>query len=77
MLLSVKPTAVVDPVAALKGRPDPLPTAETHFVNGHALKGPFPEGVRLAQFAMGCFWGVERLGDRRRLCRRLYAQPDL
>ncbi len=61
MLLSVKPTAVVDPVAALKGRPDPLPTAETHFVNGHALKGPFPEGVRLAQFAMGCFWGVERL----------------
>jgi peptide-methionine (S)-S-oxide reductase len=48
------------PETALKGRPDPIPTAETHFVNGRPLKGPYPEGLRLAQFAMGCFWGVER-----------------
>jgi peptide-methionine (S)-S-oxide reductase len=61
MLFSAKPSAVPDAASALKGRPDPLPTAETHFVNGHALKGPYPEGVRTAQFAMGCFWGVERL----------------
>jgi peptide-methionine (S)-S-oxide reductase len=61
MLFSAKPAAVPDPASALKGRPDPLPTAETHFVNGHALKGPYPAGVRLAEFAMGCFWGVERL----------------
>src|SRR3954469_25467735 len=61
MLFSAKPSAVPDPAAALKGRPEPLPTAERHFVNGHPLKGPYPEGVRLAQFAMGCFWGVERL----------------
>ncbi|WP_304186401.1 peptide-methionine (S)-S-oxide reductase MsrA [Phenylobacterium aquaticum] len=45
---------------ALKGRPMALPTADTHFINGHALKGPYPEGLALAQFAMGCFWGVER-----------------
>jgi peptide-methionine (S)-S-oxide reductase len=38
-----------------------MPTAATHFVNGHALKGPYPEGVELTQVAMGCFWGVERL----------------
>jgi peptide-methionine (S)-S-oxide reductase len=47
--------------AALPGRPSPIPTAETHFVNGHALKGPYPEGLETAVFGMGCFWGVERI----------------
>jgi peptide-methionine (S)-S-oxide reductase len=46
---------------ALPGRPQPIPTAERHFVNGHALKGAYPEGAQMAQFAMGCFWGVERI----------------
>jgi peptide-methionine (S)-S-oxide reductase len=45
---------------ALPGRERPIPTAERHFVNGHPLKGPYPEGLAKAQFAMGCFWGVER-----------------
>ena len=49
------------PATALPGRPNPLPTAERHFINGEAaLKGPFAEGLETAQFAMGCFWGVER-----------------
>ena len=46
---------------ALPGRALALPTATTHFVNGHALKGPYPEGMEVAEFAMGCFWGVERI----------------
>ncbi len=46
---------------ALPGRERPIPTAERHFVNGHALKGPYPGGLELAQFAMGCFWGAERM----------------
>jgi len=46
---------------ALPGRPEPLPTATTHFVNGHALKGPYPDGLETAIFGLGCFWGAERL----------------
>jgi peptide-methionine (S)-S-oxide reductase len=52
---------------ALPGRPTPIPTARAHFVNGHALKAPYPEGLETAMFGLGCFWGAERkfweLGD--------------
>lgn len=61
-MLSLKKTLEL-PTAdtALPGRPEPIPTAQTHFVNGHALKGPYPDGLETAIFAMGCFWGVERI----------------
>ncbi|MEM1040084.1 MAG: peptide-methionine (S)-S-oxide reductase MsrA [Pseudomonadota bacterium] len=45
---------------ALPGRPDALPTAETHFVNGRDIKA-LPEGMEEIYVGMGCFWGVERL----------------
>ncbi|HBF56150.1 MAG TPA: peptide-methionine (S)-S-oxide reductase, partial [Afipia sp.] len=45
---------------ALPGRATALPTAKTHFVNGHALKGPYPAGFETAIFGLGCFWGAER-----------------
>ncbi len=52
---------------ALPGRATALATAKSHFVNGHALKGPYPDGLAMAMFGLGCFWGAERkfweLGD--------------
>jgi peptide-methionine (S)-S-oxide reductase len=47
-------------VEALPGRARPLPVPERHFVNGNRLAPPFPDGLELALFGMGCFWGAER-----------------
>ena len=51
---------MVTPDRALPGRAEPLPTAETHFLSGLALKSEAPAGFHVALFGMGCFWGVER-----------------
>ena len=47
--------------AVLEGRSQPIPTAETHFVNGRSLAGPYSEGLETAIFGLGCFWGAERI----------------
>ncbi len=60
MFFASKPKTIPTAAEALNGRPDPIPTAATHFINGHALAGPYPEGLETAQFAMGCFWGEEK-----------------
>lgn len=51
---------MVDVTRALPGRDTAVRIPETHFVNGHALAGPYPEGLELAMFGEGCFWGAER-----------------
>ena len=51
---------MIAPHEALPGRPDPIPTAESHFVNGRPLKGPYPQGTERVFFGMGCYWGAER-----------------
>ncbi|WP_026353861.1 peptide-methionine (S)-S-oxide reductase MsrA [Woodsholea maritima] len=46
---------------ALPGRIALMPVAKTHFVNDNPMRGPFPDGLKVAVFGMGCFWGVERV----------------
>ena len=55
-----KPMKVPTATEALPGRSTPIPTASTHWVNGNALKPPFPAGMETAIFGLGCFWGAER-----------------
>ena len=45
---------------ALPGRDEAMPVPETHFVLGTRLQPPFPPGMQLALFGLGCFWGAER-----------------
>ena len=67
MLFMRKTTALPSAAEALAGRAQPIATAKSHFVNGHQLQPPYPQGLEQAVFGLGCFWGAERkfweLGD--------------
>ncbi len=47
------------PEDALKGRGAAMPVSPRHFVSGNRISPPFPDGMRLALFGLGCFWGAE------------------
>jgi len=46
---------------ALPGRSEVMPVPERHAVSGNRIVPPFPDGLELALFGMGCFWGAERI----------------
>ena len=50
-----------DPDKALPGRAEAVEVPERHYVNGAKLTPPYPDGSEIATFAMGCFWGDEKL----------------
>jgi peptide-methionine (S)-S-oxide reductase len=56
-----RPSTLPDPADALPGRDTAIPTAEHHAISGLPLRGPYPEGAEVADFALGCFWGEEKL----------------
>ncbi|MEM9046535.1 MAG: peptide-methionine (S)-S-oxide reductase MsrA [Pseudomonadota bacterium] len=67
-MFSFRKTSMVSADRALPGRELPIPTAENHFINGRPLAEPYPEGMEIAMFGMGCFWGIER---------RFWTQPGV
>ncbi|HVL89877.1 MAG TPA: peptide-methionine (S)-S-oxide reductase MsrA [Actinomycetota bacterium] len=54
-------TTMIEPERALPGRATALSVPERHHALGTPLQGPWPDGSELAMFAMGCFWGAERI----------------
>ncbi|MFO7593316.1 MAG: peptide-methionine (S)-S-oxide reductase MsrA [Pseudomonadota bacterium] len=60
MFFAQKKTQMPSPEESLPGRDEATPVPEHHYVNGHRMAPPFPEGMQMAMFGMGCFWGAER-----------------
>jgi peptide-methionine (S)-S-oxide reductase len=60
MLFDSKPVKLPTAADALPGRAERMEVPERHHVKGTRLTPPFPEGLQLAMFGMGCFWGAER-----------------
>ena len=61
MFLRGKSMELVTPERALPGRPIAMPVISRHTVLGTPLTGPWPDGLEVAVFGMGCFWGAEKM----------------
>ena len=46
--------------SALPGRPNKMRISDKHFVLGNKMEPPYPDGLKVAVFANGCFWGSEK-----------------
>jgi peptide-methionine (S)-S-oxide reductase len=60
MWFSSKPATIPTPTEALPGRSTPIVTPGIHTILDRPLAGPYPEGLEIAEFALGCFWGEEQ-----------------
>jgi len=58
---SRKSLGLPDIDTAIAGRACAVVTADTHYINGRPLNRDIPDGLQEIQFAMGCFWGAERI----------------
>jgi peptide-methionine (S)-S-oxide reductase len=62
MFFSRPKTELVTPDRALHGRAAyEFAIPATHFVTGHPIQPPFPEGLESIVFGLGCFWGAEEM----------------
>ncbi len=60
MLQRKKMTEMPRPDQALPGRRERIPVPAQHHVLNNPLAPPFPPGLEMAMFGLGCFWGAER-----------------
>jgi len=58
--LKKKKLEIPAPGEALPGRSTPMIVPEKHYILDTPLKPPFPVGLEVAMFGLGCFWGAER-----------------
>ena len=56
-----KTVTMTTPEEAPPGRAEKMKLATRHFVNGNRIQPPFPDGIAMAMFGLGCFWGAERI----------------
>jgi len=61
MFSAKRKTRMPSETEALPGREQRMPIPARHAVKDAPLAPPFPDGMETALFAMGCFWGAERL----------------
>jgi peptide-methionine (S)-S-oxide reductase len=54
-------TTMVTAEEALPGRSATMPVPDHHEVLGSPLRPPYPAGTEVAEFALGCFWGAEKM----------------
>lgn len=60
MLGKLREVLMPTPAQALPGRTTPVQLSNRHYINGNPICAPFPAGIEVAIFALGCFWGAER-----------------
>ncbi len=60
-MFGLRKPEMVSPESALPGRDDPIVVPGDHAVLGTPMAPPFPDGLEVAQFGLGCFWGAERM----------------
>jgi peptide-methionine (S)-S-oxide reductase len=60
-IFGARKTQMVTADTALPGRSTAMRVPERHEVLGTALRPPYPAGTQVAEFALGCFWGAEKM----------------
>ncbi len=56
-----KKSTIPSPEEALPGRAEAMQVPSRHYINGNPLLPPYPAGMEMAMFGIGCFWGAERI----------------
>jgi peptide-methionine (S)-S-oxide reductase len=59
-IFGTRKTQMVTQDGALSGRAAQMPVPDRHEVLGTPLRPPYPAGMQVAEFALGCFWGEEK-----------------